>query len=358
MSALAANLDTVRKSAPGREIIPVIKANAYGHGMTEFAKFMLTSCGIKRFGLARVSECVFLREKLGRKPGLLVLGGFLKQEAETIAEMGFEPSVFSLDEAKALNKASLKAGKKTGVHVKINTGMNRLGIRPGDAGEFIRAIRSMEGLELKGVYTHFYNSDSCDHGEDDTRRQTEMLAAIKHAAGPGVVFHAANSAAVLKYPFSHFDAVRPGIMIYGSYLDGKIRKKSGLRPVMTLKSRVMHSAFIKKGETVSYGATYRAKKDGYIAVVGIGYADGFSRHLSGKWHVLIGGEKAPVLGRVCMDMIVTGTRKKVPVGSETLVLGSDRSGSIAVEDMAEAAGTISYEIFTGISERVERVYKY
>jgi alanine racemase len=357
LPALSYNISRIKKSVSDREIIPVIKANAYGHGMLPFAKHLIKKHGIKRFGLARVSEGVRLREQGIKNAGLIILGGFFRGEIEGIIDYNLEPSVFSLEEARALNAAALKRKIKINVHAKINTGMNRLGVKPVDANVFFGGLRSQTALNLKTVYTHFANSDVPGTGDYSTEKQADALKTLREIAGPGIVFHAANSAAIVKYPFSYFDAVRPGIMLYGSCGDKALKQTMNVKPVMTLKSRVIHTASLEAGEAVSYGATYRARKKEKIAVVGIGYADGFMRSLSSKWYVLINGKEAPVLGRVCMDMIIVRLAKDAKVGDEVLVFGKDKTGAIDVEDMAAAAGTISYEIFTGISERVVRVYK-
>jgi alanine racemase len=358
LSALSYNVNLVKKTVSSREIIPVIKANAYGHGAVPLALYLMKKHSIRMFGLARVSEGVRLREQGIKGASLIILGGFFRGEIDAIIEYGLEPSVFSVEEARALNAAALKRKIKIDVHAKINTGMNRLGVRPADAYSLFGNLRGMQGLNLRSVYTHFANSDVAGAGDFSTQKQADELKTVREIAGAGVMFHAANSAAVAKYPFSYFDAVRPGIMLYGSYGDKAIKNIMKVKPVMTLKSRVIHTANLEAGGAVSYGATYRAKKNEKIAVVGIGYADGFMRSLSNKWYVLINGREAPVLGRVCMDMIVVRLSKDVKVGDEALIFGGDKSGSIDAEDMAAAAGTISYEVFTGVSDRVVRVYKY
>jgi alanine racemase len=312
---------------------------------------------IKMLGLARVNEGAELREAGIKNASLIILGGFFKGEIDAIIKYRLEPSVFSVEEAKALNAAALKSRKKIDVHLKINSGMNRLGIRPGEAYSFFGSLRGMTALNLKSVYTHFANSDHGIIGDYSTQKQTENFRAIQELAGRGVIYHAANSAAIARYPYTYFDAVRPGIMIYGSYGDKSLKKNINVKPVMTLKSRIIHTAWLEAGEAVSYGSLYRARKREKIAVVGIGYGDGFRRELTSKWYVLINGVEAPVLGRVCMDMIIVRLVREAKIGDEALIFGRDKTGAIDVEDMAAAANTISYEIFTGITERVVRIYK-
>jgi alanine racemase len=259
-----------------------------------------------------------------------------------------------MDELKSLNNAAKIAGKIVNVHLKINTGMNRLGIKPEEARGFFDFIAGLTNLKLRSVYTHFAYADM--NNDKTTVLQAKKLASLKAHAPAGVFFHAANSAAVAKYPFAFFDAVRPGIALYGSFADKKMKKLLDLRPVMTLKSRVINTMTLEKGEGVSYAGLYKAGKKEKIAVVSMGYGDGFCRNLSNKWYVMINGKKAPVLGRVCMDLIAVKPAGKVKIGDEVLIFGKSGKSRIEVEDMAEAAGTISYEIMTGITDRVKRIY--
>jgi len=356
MAALRHNFLQIRKKAGKSEIIPVIKANAYGHGAVEFCKFLSSELEVNNFGVARVAEGVHIRLSGINGVSLIVLGGFFKGETADIIKYSLEPSVFSKAELKYLNAQAQSAGKIIPVHLKINTGMNRLGIKPEESRDFIKYIGSLKNIILRSVYTHFANADM--DRETFTLAQAEKLAAVKAHAPAGIFFHAANSAAVAKYSFVSFDAVRPGIVLYGSFADKKMKKLLNLKPVMTLKSRVINTLTLERGEGVSYAGLYRAPKKENIAVVSIGYGDGFRRELSNKWYVMINGKKAPVIGRVCMDLIAVKPAGKVRIGDEVLIFGKDKKGEIPVEDMASAAGTISYEIFTGITDRVKRVYKY
>ena len=358
MRSLKHNYMQVKKLVGNRKIIPVIKANAYGHGIHELCRFFTQELKTGYVGVARVNEGVDLREKGQAKANIIILGGFFKGEIRDMIKYRLEPSVFSIREAEELNSIAGKTGKKVNVHLKINTGMNRLGVRNEQAAEFLNFIKKLSNINLKSIYTHFADSD-LPAGDEFTILQTIRLAAIKCIKPKNVFMHAANSAAITKFPFSYFDAVRPGIMLYGSFSDKKIKKSVDLKPVMTLKSRVLHTARLKKNDRVSYGGLYKAKGTEKIAVVGIGYGDGFRRDLTGKgWHMLVKGRKAEVIGRVCMDMTAIKIKGNVCVGDEVLIFGRDKYGSIDVEDMAKRIGTISYEIFTGITDRVTRIYRY
>jgi alanine racemase len=355
LKALEYNFNQVKKICRGKEIIPVIKANAYGHGIFQIASFFENNLNVTKLGVARVNEGVCLRKK-GIKSSIIILGGFFKGEIDLIIKYDLEPSIFSFEETNLLNYLAYKHKKHIDVHLKINTGMNRLGIRPEQTQSFLTNLGDMNNLKLKSIYTHLSFADSEKDGERLTSMQIKKFMPIKNISG-GVIMHAANSAAIAKFPFTYFDAVRPGIMLYGSYADKNIKKHLYVKPVMTLKSRIINLLWLKKGDRVSYGGLYKASKKERIAVVGIGYGDGFRRELSGKWYVKIRGEKCPVVGRVCMDMIMVKIKKNYKIGDEVLVFGRDEYGSIDVEDVAQACKTISYEIFTGISDRVIRIYR-
>jgi alanine racemase len=354
LSALRHNITAIRKKVSGREIIPVIKADAYGHGSVELCKYLSGTLEIENFGVARVVEGVTLRREGLKGVSLIILSGFFKGEINDIIKYSLEPSVFSVHELKILNAAASAANTVISVHLKVNTGMNRLGIRPCEARGFFSLISKLKNIRLRSVYTHFADSDL--ENDPMTLKQSALLASIKKYAPTGVFFHAASSAAAVRYPETYFDAVRPGIAIYGA-LDGVfLRKMIKLKPVMTMKARVINILTLEKGESVSYAGLYRAKKRETIAVVAIGYGDGFPRSLTNKWHVMINGKKSPVIGRVCMDLTAVKPPAGTKIGDEVLIFGEDRKGAIKVEDMAKAAGTISYEIFTGITGRVKRIY--
>jgi alanine racemase len=354
LSALRHNITAIRKKVSGREIIPVIKADAYGHGAVELCKYLSSKLEIENFGVARVVEGVDLRREGLRGVSLIILSGFFKGEINDIIKYSLEPSVFSVRELKLLNAAASAANVVISVHLKVNTGMNRLGIRTCEAGGFFSLISKLKNIRLRSVYTHFADSDL--ENDSMTVKQAALLKSVKKYAPTGVFFHAASSAAAVRYPETYFDAVRPGIAIYGALDGGFLRKMIKLKPVMTLKARVINVLTLEKGESVSYAGLYRAKKRETVAVVSIGYGDGFPRVLTNKWHVMINGKKAPVIGRVCMDLTAVKPPAGTKIGDEVLIFGADIKGAIKVEDVAKAAGTISYEIFTGITGRVKRIY--
>ncbi len=355
LKALYYNFNIVKKKVKNREIIPVIKANAYGHGIKEIAKFFVNRLKVKTLGIARVNEGIFLRKSGIKFTSLIILGGFGKGEIDDIVKYNLEPAVFSIDEIYKLGNIAEKNNKKINVHLKINTGMNRLGVKPQEALDLIKCIKKFKNLKLKSVYSHLANADI--NNDNLTLKQYNLLLSLKDKL-KDVFFHLANSAAILKYPFTYFDAVRPGIMLYGSFMDKKIKEKYGLKPVMTLKSRIINIIDLKKGDRVSYGGLYKAKNNEKIAIIGIGYGDGLRRELSNNWYVLIKGKKAKIVGRICMDLTAIKVTSDVKIGDEVLILGKDKYGEISAEDMAEKLNTISYEVFTDVSERVPRIFIY
>lgn len=351
LKALSYNYEVCRKLSGNRRVIPVIKADAYGHGAAAVGAHLAAEHGVADFGLARANEGALLRGQGLTKENLIILGGVYNGEIPEIVKYSLEPSVFSLQEAKKLSKEAVKARKKINVHVKINTGMNRLGIRPSDAPSFLKALKRLENLNIRSVYTHFYDADS--DNETSVRRQTSLFTVLKEHIGSGVFMHAANSAAIIKYPYAYFNAVRPGIMLYGSSSEEGLVRLSGVKSVMSFKTRVVNIIELKAGDIVSYGATYRARKKERIAIIAAGYGDGFRRDFSNRAEVLLGGERCAVAGRVCMDLTAVKVSKKVRQGDEATIFGEGMPAAA----LAAIAGTISYEIFTGITNRVVRVYK-
>jgi alanine racemase len=353
LKALAGNFLAAKKMSGNSDVIPVVKADAYGHGAAEVSSCLIDKFGVKNLGVARVNEGASLVNS-GISAGIIILGGFFKGEIPEIIRYELEPSVFSIPELILLNNSAKAAKKTIKVHLKINTGMNRLGVMPQDVPDFVRTLNTLSNIKLSSVYTHFAFADSCDKFE--TGKQASILNLIRPLVPAGVFFHAANSAAVKKFPSARFDAVRPGIMLYGSFADASLLRNSGVKPVMTLKGRIAQVTHIKAGDTVSYGGLYKAKKKETIAVVSIGYGDGYVRCLTQNARVIVNGRTAPVIGRVCMDLVMIKLNGPAKNGDEVLLFGESGKDRIPVEELAEKAGTISYEIFTGIAPRVKRIY--
>ena len=346
-----------------RICVPV-KANAYGHGAVEIAKASLKA-GAYCLGVAAVAEGTELRNG-GIKAPILLFSQPEQQEIPEILSAALTPFVSDVSFADALNKQAEAERAKIAVHIKIDTGMGRLGCLPEEALSLAKHACNCSGLELAGVATHFAVSDSTDDGDRAyTKKQIalfkEVVGTIK-ATGidPGIV-HAANSGAVILHPDAWFDMVRPGILLYGyktaeeSDIDGFPYKPMHVKLVMELRCAVVMIKKVKKGETVSYGRTWTAPEDTNIGVISAGYADGLPRLASGKWQVVIGGKTYPLAGRICMDqcMVDLGTAGEVKRWDEAVIFGGTAEDAAK---LAERIGTIPYEITCNINKRVPRIF--
>ncbi|MCP2013890.1 alanine racemase [Deinococcus sp. HSC-46F16] len=337
-SALAGNLTALARRAGVPLLLPV-KANAYGHGLAEVAAVAARHPDVWGFAVAVPQEAAALAALAPGKP-ILLLTPPTPEEVRPLADLGVRLPVASLAEAEALPA-------HTRAHLKVDTGMNRLGARPGEAVEIGRRLAE-RGL-LEGVYTHFATADEPDlsFAHEQLARFQSVLAAL-----PPVLAHAANGGGVLSFgPLPGMGLARPGLAAYG-YVPAHLRDRAPLTPVMTLRARVTHVHTAHAGESVSYGGLWRAARATTVATVGVGYADGYPRNATGQAEVLVAGERRPVLGRICMDqMMVDVTGLPVQVGDWVEVWGA---GEITVSEVAAWGGTIEYEVLTGVGARVER----
>ena len=346
---------------PGCRFLGVIKADAYGHGAIQVAR-RLESLGAEYLATACLREAMELRDAGGIHAPILILGHTPPEFAPRLLEYRLTQTVFDLDTARALSQAAVQAGQTLKIHIKADTGMSRLGFLCGEeyldrAVEEICAVCALPGLEAEGIFTHFADSDG---DEDYTMVQfTRFLDLLEALRARGLTFpirHCANSGAVLNFPCTHLDMVRPGIALYGHYpapscqgLDGP-----GLRPVMSVKSRIASVKWVPAGTTVSYGRTHTLARDTRLAVLPVGYADGLFRLCSDKLSMRIGEDWAPIVGRVCMDMCMLDVTDlpQVGQGDVVTVFGEDAP----VETAAGLAGTIQYELLCAVSPRVPREY--
>ena len=373
LSAIAHNVAELRRiTHPAARLMAVVKADGYGHGAVEVARTALAN-GAEWLGVARLPEAILLREA-GLGAPILLFGYTPPQAAGRLVEYDLRQSVYCLAAAKAYSAAAAAQGKRIRVHLKVDTGMGRLGLVPaalsGKASsdavgeEFIReaaAIARLPGLEPEGIFTHFAASDSADTSY--ARRQfalfLEVLDALRAAGLEFALRHAANSAAVIALPASHLDLVRPGIALYGLKPSDEVDLAAvSLKPAMALKTRIIHLKPVPAGTCISYGMTYRTPSPTVIATVPAGYADGFRRLFSSRGEMLVGGRRVPVVGRVCMDltMLDVGSVPGVRVEDEVVVFGRQGGASISADDLARALGTINYEIVCDLTARVPRVY--
>ena len=360
LSALKSNFRALSKLAKGSEVLPVVKANAYGHGLVPISKSLLEA-GAKFLAVAFVQEGVALRQA-GVKAPILVLTPTLPAEIPLLLKSKLIPQASSVGGAKEISKAAQKLGlKNVAVHVKIDTGMARVGVQAFEVIREIEAIRRIPSLQVTGVYTHLATADWTDpkYAWRQITLFKQALEKIHRHTGTTPATHVANSAALITYyPQSKGTWVRPGIALYGVYPNPVMKNRVKLTPVMQVKTRVLHTKVLEKGESVSYGRTYKAKKRIKVATLGIGYADGLLRSLSNKGSCLIRGKRVPLIGTICMDMCMADVSKVpgVKVGDEVTLFGRDGRASLPVEEQAAKAGTISYELLCAVGERVPRVY--
>lgn len=359
LDALAENVRALKRHVgESVEIFAVVKANAYGHGSAQVAKVALEA-GATRLAVHRAIEGVELR-KAGVEAPILVMGYTPPDGANLVVAWRLTPSLMTLEFARVLSARASAAAVLTPVHVKIDTGMSRYGLMPEEAPQFLQALRQLPGIYLEGVFTHFATADWSD--QSHTRQQLEVfkevLAALHRAGIQPQVVHAANSAATMRLPEAHFNAVRPGIAMYGLEPSGEWRPVFPLKPVLKLKSRVSRVRWLPPGSSVSYGRTYITNRPTLAALVPVGYGDGYHRILSNRGAVLIRGKRAPLIGRICMDQFVVDVTsiEGVQQDDEVVLIGSQGQEMIGAEEVAALAETINYEITTSLLPRVVRVY--
>ena len=363
LSALRHNFQVIRSSIPRKaEILAVVKADAYGHGFMDISR-ELENLEVNAFGVAFLAEGIQLRKSGIDKPILLLGGVYPGQERKCIG-YNLSTIVFTLEQAKALNHAAGKLFRKAQIHLKVDTGMGRLGIQYSEAPAFLLELKKLPNIALEGVMSHFASADELDEsGQHFTRLQTErfawVLAEIRKTGFAPRYVHIANSAAALLRDIPGCNLVRPGIALYGAIPSPDFQGKLNLQPVMRLKSSIAMLKWVEADTTISYARRYTTSNRTLIASVPVGYADGYPRALTNRGEVLVKGQRAPVSGTVCMDWIMLDVTRisGVAVGDEVVLIGSDNAGNcIHAEELAAAAGTIPYEIFCGISKRVPRVY--
>ena len=368
LDALAQNFREVRKAAdPKAMVCCVVKADAYGHGAVRVAR-EFASLGADWFAVSNLEEALQLRQA-GIETPVLVLGYTPADKAGTLSRENISQCVYSLEYARDLSRFAQEAGVEVNIHLKIDTGMSRLGFyyqdisRDEAAVEEVKEACSLPGLVPQGIFTHFAVSDEGQAGDAFTMRQfgclKEMIESLARAGVTFPVRHCANSAGVFDYPLSHLDMVRAGIVIYGLAPSGALRSRPALKPALALKSVVSHVKTLLPGATVSYGRKFTAQHEMRVATVPVGYADGYPRLLSpGGAEVLIGGKRCPILGRICMDQLMADVTAldQVRVGDTVTLIGRDGEEEITADELAEKEGTINYEVVCALSKRVPRVY--
>lgn len=361
LAALVHNFQIIKQTAPTSKLMAVVKANAYGHSVGDIAP-CLEKAGADCFAVSNIEEALQLRE-IGIKKPILILGYTPVNMAKALYENDITQTVYSKEYADALNENTVAGGFSIKIHIKLDTGMSRLGFDCRDdglcgVGDAIAAAK-MSGFNFEGIFTHFAVSDrSADNDDRFTDEQyARFCRAVKVFESNGLtpkILHCCNSAALIKDGDKHLNLCRPGIILYGLRPSDSAEFHKGLTPVMTLKSVVSMVKTVEKDTCVSYGKTFKTTKEMKIATVAAGYADGYPRALSNKAYVLINGKKAQILGRVCMDQLVVDITNidGVKMGDEVILFGKD----LPVDVLADLCGTINYEIVCGISPRVPRVF--
>ena len=369
LEAIAHNISEIRNAVGfGPQIMAVVKANAYGHGAVEVAQASLRA-GASWLGVARVAEGIELREA-GIAAPILVLGTSPPECASELLAWDLRQTVSGLDDARALARHARNQDKTLQVHLKVDTGMGRLGLLAGPelggdfdaAGEEVAAIQQLSGIALEGIFTHFACADSRDKSSASRQWQrfTDFLETLDTRSLPRIpVRHAANSASIIDLPRTHLDLVRAGIMLYGLYPSAEVDHAGvRLKPAMTVKARISQVKDVPAGFCVSYGSTYTTPAPTRIATVPVGYADGYTRLLSSQAHMVVHGQRVPVVGRVCMDqtLLDVGGLPEVAAGDEVVLLGSQGEACVSADELAELTGTINYEIVSTLMARVPRIF--
>lgn len=361
LAAICHNLQLVQERAPESLILAAVKANAYGHGIVEVSRALSETGAADWLGIAAISEGQQLRAAGIELPILKLTPTFEPEVAEAL-NAGVTLTVGSAAAITETQAVASQLGKTdVKVHLEVDTGMRRVGAEPEAALSLARLIHDSPNLQFEGLLTHHPISDS-PAGDEFTRAQLTTLrslrAEIEAALGPIPLVHAANSGAILGHDLAGTNLVRPGIMCYGSYPDPNCAQPVELRPVVRWSSRVAFLKPIRAGESVGYSRTWRAPRDTWIATVGVGYGDGYSRLLSNRGRMLISGESYPIVGNVCMDqtMIDVGPEPKVQLGDEVVLIGRSQNQEITVAEIAELMGTITYEVTCLITPRVPRSY--
>lgn len=356
LEAIGHNLAQIRRCAPQSRIMAILKADAYGHGMVQVARKLVAS-GVQNFAVAYLEEGVALRQE-GIGGDILVLGAVVDYQIEAFIRNNLELSASSLYKARCIHAAALKLGTRAKVHIKLDTGMRRIGVRLENALEFIEAIRGLSGLEIVGVFSHLVDAEdpracvSPQQVHDFVDLRSTLLA-----KGLRVPFHLANSAGLCAFPEAQLDMVRCGLALYGVAPHPE-HNELDLRPALSIHSEVSYVKGIRKGVAVGYGHSWSAPEDGWLATLPVGYADGYARILGNRATVLINGRHYPVVGAISMDQCTVWLgQDRCPVGTRCVLMGRQGEAEIRAWDLALHAQTIPYEILCSWSGRVPRSYQ-
>lgn len=357
LGIIAQNYDAIRARVGAADVMPVVKANAYGHGIVEVARH-LQKHGAQSFGVALLEEAIALRQGGVTRP-VLVFGGVATRQIPQFIAHDLMMTASSIDKLRQIDEAAAAAKTTVRVHLKIDTGMERIGVHWYSAEGLLEASLGFKHVTVAGIYSHFANSDAEDLR--DARRQLErFLETLEFYAKRGLKppqRHIANSGGILQLPESHLDLVRPGIMLYGVYPSPEAKRTVEVKAALSWKSEVVFFKVVQPGNAVSYGSTWKSDHPVRVVTVPVGYGDGYFRALSSRGQVLIRGERHPIVGRVCMDQFMVNLEWGTAYNGDVVtIIGSDGDKSITAQDVAEWAGTIPYEVLTNLHARVPRVY--
>lgn len=363
LDAVLYNMEQMKKNiAPETKIMGIIKTDAYGHGAVPIGRELEKLDYVFGYGVATAEEAFILR-RAGLKKPILILGYTFPYCYEELINEEIRPAVFRYDMLETLAQTASKLGKKAKIHIKIDTGMSRIGISPDDTGlEFVKKALSYESIIVEGAFTHFARADEKDKSfaKKQLDRVSQFLNRIEEQLGYSIpVKHCSNSAGIIEFREANMDMVRAGISLYGLWPSAEVRRDViSLRPVLSLKSRIVYIKQVEKGVPVSYGGTYVTEKSMRIATIPIGYGDGYPRALSNKGYVLIHGQKAPIVGRICMDqfMVDIDNIPHAAEGDEVTLIGQDQDACITMEELGNISGKFNYEFVCGLSKRIPRVY--
>ena len=360
LDAIAYNTRNIKKLIGDKDLIAVVKANCYGHGVIGIIPTLLEN-GVSRFAVAMISEALEIRDNKITTP-VMILGFTPLYLGEELINNNIEQTVYDLDYARELSKIALTLNKKAKIHIAIDTGMGRIGFLPNEKSiDNITEICSLEGIEVIGIFTHFSTSDEKDK-EYSHEQFTKMLSVMDTLKKRGIdipLKHVANSGAIIDLPDTYLDAVRAGIILYGYYPSDEIDKNNlALKPALTLKATITNVKTLEKDMYVSYGRTFKTSNETIVATIPVGYADGYLRKLAENGKVIIKGEFAPIIGRICMDqfMIDVTNIPDVKIGDEVILLGEKNGLKYNADDMAKKLDTINYEVTCMLKSRLPRVY--
>jgi alanine racemase len=357
--ALRANMRQIRAKVGAEvKILCMVKANGYGHGAAAIAQ-TLTDSGADAFGVATLEEAIEIRQAGVRAP-VLVVAGLFPDQVDDLITHALTPVVYDVENLKDFDAEAQRRRAHVGFHLKVDTGMGRLGVLAAEATRWIPELKRLQALKLDGVFSHFSHAESVE-GEY-TRKQlmifNDVISQLRAEGLAPPLVHFANSAATITLPAAYFNMVRPGLMLYGVYPSAAMASQIALKPVLSWKTKILQLKKVPSGASISYGQTFVTKRESLIATLPVGYADGYSRLLSNRGQALVAGQRAPIAGRVCMDltMIDVTDIRNVQQGDEVVLLGRQGAAEISADEMAAWTNTISYEILTSIGARVPRIH--